>query len=111
MNRLIFLSSLFLSAAGCPSREAALDCFYAKADKDHDGRITMYELNVSIDKYLPWYKRIPFKAFGGVGRIMTDCDANGDHFLTKEESEFTKDTCLESCFKRSATLDTFQCPK
>lgn len=109
MNRLIYLCSLTISVMGCPSRESALDCFYKKADRNHDGRISFDELNNAIDQYLPWYKRIPFKTFGGVARIMADCDADGDQFLTKSESVLTKDSCLETCFKRSSTMYIFDC--
>lgn len=109
MNRFIYLCFLLAAVYGCPSREDALDCFYKKSDTNHDGRISISELTHAIDHYLPWYKRIPFKTFGGVGRIMSDCDANGDGFLTKSESVLTKRSCLDSCFKRSSTMATFNC--
>ena len=111
MNRILYLCSLVVTINGCPSREAALDCFYMKADRNQDGRISLQELTQAIDHYLPWYKRIPFKTFGGVGRVMSDCDANGDGFLTKSESVLTADRCLESCFKRSSTMVTFNCER
>ena len=113
MNRLLFLGTLVgtvvLSTASCPSRQEALDCFYDKADLNHDGRISRHELEKSIDNYLPWWKRIPFKTFGGIGRIMSDCDANHDHFLTKEEANSMKKTCLNGCFKKSNTISVFRC--
>ena len=109
MNRLIFLSTLIVSAYSCPSRESALECFYNKADRDHDGLISVSELEHAIDYYLPWYKRYPFKVFGGISQILKDCDANGDQFLSKGESILTEKTCLETCFKRSQTMSTFNC--
>jgi len=109
MKRFIFLFSLIVFVSACPTKEQALDCFYKKADLNNDGRISRHELEKTIDKYLPWYKRWPFKTFGGISRIMRDCDSNYDHFLTKEEANVMSHTCLESCFKRSNTVSVFKC--
>ena len=109
MNRLVFLSTLILSAHSCQSRESALECFYKKADRNHDGFISVSELEHAINHYLPWYERYPFKMFGGIEKILKDCDANGDRLLSKDESILTEKTCLETCFKRSRTMSTFNC--
>ena len=109
MNRIIYLASLIVSAAACHTREEALDCFYKRGDYNHDGRISRHELVRVIDEYLPWYKRIPFKTFGGINRVMTDCDENGDLYLTKLEAENLKHSCLDTCFKRDSTIETFKC--
>ena len=109
MKRMFFLTLMFVHAYACPSKENALDCFYKKADIDHDGRISRNELRKSIDNYLPWYKRWPFKTFGGISRIMRDCDANRDGYLTKKEAYELDKTCLETCFKRSNTVSVFKC--
>lgn len=103
------LLGIVILAAGCPTQQKALDCFYNKADINKDGRISTHELKKSIYNYLPWYKRVPFNVFGGIGRIMSDCDANGDHFLTKEEAGIMKKTCLNSCFKKTNTMSVFRC--
>ena len=108
MNRVILLG-LVIMATGCPTQQEALDCFYKKADINKDGQISMHELERSIDNYLPWYKRVPFKVFGGIGRIMSDCDANHDHFLTQKEAAIMKKTCLNSCFKKTNTISVFRC--
>jgi len=109
MNRLIFLGTLVVSALSCPTREKALTCFYDKADLNGDGRISLHEMRRAIDHYLPWYERIPFKTFGGINKVLSDCDANGDRYLTKDEARQMKNTCLNSCFKRSHTVSTFGC--
>lgn len=109
MNRLTLLGTLLISASGCHTREQALDCFYKRADRNHDGVIDLKELDNAIYRYLPWYEYGPFKLFGGVNRIMKDCDANKDKKLTREESYEMQDTCLETCFKRDKAMSTFDC--
>lgn len=109
MNRLLFLGTLVVSALSCPTREKALTCFYDKADLNGDGRISRHEMRRAIDHYLPWWQRIPFKTFGGIDKVLSDCDANGDGYLTKDEARQLKNTCLNSCFKRSHTVSTFGC--
>ena len=105
----VLLLGLLIIANSCPTRQEALDCFYEKAATNNDGRISMHELEKGINNYLPWYKRVPFKVFGGIGRIMSDCDANKDQILTKKEADIMKKTCLDSCFKKTNTLSVFRC--
>ena len=109
----VFLSALILTpnVAACPTKQHVIDCFYDKADSNRDGRITVRELTNSINKYVPWYEQWIFTAFGGIRRILSDCDANGDRILTKEEGFTMEDTCLESCYKRTHTASIFGCPK
>ena len=109
MNRIIFLGTLIVAALACPTKEESLECFYKTADKNKDGRISKHELSRAIDRHLPWWQRVPFKLFGGIERVMTDCDANHDGYLTKAESYDMKDTCLETCYKRTNTISTFAC--
>ena len=111
MNRLFFLGSLIVMAISCPTVNQALDCFYKRADTNKDGRISRHEIQVAIDRYLPWYERYPFKLFGGINKVMSDCDANHDGYLTKEEAHIMHKTCLESCFKRSHAFSSFSCGK
>jgi len=109
MLRLTLCSMAFVLSVACRSKQEALDCFYEKSDIDNDKRISPAELRHSINLYLPWYKRIPFKVFGGVERIWKDCDANGDHYLTQEEADIMKNSCMDSCFKRTMTVSIFNC--
>ena len=95
-------------SANCPEREPTMRCFYTKADKNGDGVITRHELEKKIFSVLSWYEAAPFKLFGGMGRIMEDCDTNRDGQLTVEESLNAKH-CMDSCFKRRNTQSRFKC--
>ena len=61
--------------------------------------LSVSELEHAIDYYLPWYERYPFKMFGGISQNLKDCDANGDRYLSKEESILT-----ENIFKRFSSI-------
>lgn len=106
---LVLLVSTRLMVA-CPTKEKAIECFYGIADQNNDGRVTRTELKGVIDGYLPWWQRTPFYLFGGIDRIMHDCDANKDSVLTPAEAMVLNKTCLETCFKRSAVAHIFNCP-
>lgn len=107
---LVLLLSTRLILA-CPTKKKAIDCFYGIADKNNDGHVTRNELEQVIDNHLPWWQRTPFYVFGGIDRVMNDCDANKDGVLTPTEAWALKNTCLESCFKRSAVAHIFSCPE
>lgn len=109
MRWMFFLGFILAYTSACPPKDLALDCFYKKADLNHDNRISRIELRKTIDNYLPWFKRWPFKVFGGISRIMRDCDANHDGYLTKAEAYSLDKTCLETCYKRSNTVSVFKC--
>ena len=104
----IFLYSITLVSANCPPRESTMKCFYGKADQNNDGFITRHELSNEIFSVLRWYEAGPFKLFGGIDRIMKDCDTNRDGKLTIEESMATKH-CMDTCFKRKTTKEKFNC--
>lgn len=101
--------SLLAVATACPARHTALKCFYKVVDTNSDGKVSHKELIVGIDTHLPWWKRTAFHMFGGVDKIFKDCDANEDGFLTIDDAEQRPDACMETCFKRQATIDTFKC--
>lgn len=110
MRFLFYFFLLFVGTlAKCPSKEQALDCFYNKADTNNDLKISRHELKNAIYSRLPWYKKAGFALFGGIGRVLKDCDYNHDGFLTKEEAYLMPKTCMESCYKRSTTLELFKC--
>ncbi len=110
MRVLVVLFVLFISiVAKCPTKEQALNCFYEKSDTNNDSKISRHELKNAIYSRLPWYKKAGFALFGGIGRVLNDCDYNHDGFLTKEEAYLMSKTCMESCYKRSTTFDLFQC--
>ena len=100
---------LITSSQACPTKDKVLDCFYARADVNHDGYITTRELKKSIYARLPWWKRFAFKLFGGISTVLDDCDFNHDGTLTKEEAKQMPKTCLETCYKRDQTNDLFNC--
>lgn len=106
---LLALCILATAQARCPDREKAMDCFYAVADTNHDGTITTHELRHAIESRLPWWKRVGFQVFGGLGRVLDDCDGNGDGRLTKEESLTLVNSCMETCSKKRDTVDLFKC--
>ena len=97
------------AATPCPDKQRALDCFHNVADMNKDGRVSRHELVVAIDNRLPWWKRTAFHLFGGIDKIMADCDANQDDYLTRQDALERSDVCMETCFKRQATIDTFEC--
>ncbi len=99
-----------LSANACPTKKEANDCFFKTADTNRDHKVGTKELKSAIYPRLGWFTRGAFKLFGGIGRIMNDCDQNKDGFLTKKES-MAMSTCLDSCFKRSKTFSTFECKR
>lgn len=113
MTHKLFVLVLFLltfSVNACPSKKEANDCFFKTADTNLDHKVGTKELKAAIYPRLGWFTRSAFKLFGGIGRIMSDCDQNKDGFLTKEES-MAMSTCLDSCFKRSKTFSTFECKR
>lgn len=107
--RFVLLFVALAMVTSCPSQRDALDCFYRFADGDGDERVSRKELVVAIDSRLPWWQRTAFHLFGGIDKIMTDCDADQDGYLTRQDALARPDTCMESCFKRQATVDTFKC--
>ena len=109
MLRFIILAAAVYSVEGsCPDRKSTMACFYKVADKNGDGVITRHELSKSVFHALAWYEKIPFQVFGGIDKIIKDCDVNGDGKLTLKES-LTSKTCMDSCFKRRHTRDKFNC--
>ena len=105
----LLLFTFLIQTSACPTKKQAIDCFYSKCDLNNDGKISRKDLESAIDKYLPWYKRIPFHIFGGIGKIEEDCDANKDGVLTAKEAYKMKHTCLNSCYKKKMTISTFDC--
>lgn len=99
---------LVLVSATCPPREATIRCFYDKADADGDNTVTRKELSNKVFSALSWYESVPFKVFGGISRIMADCDADRDGTLSVEES-LNANNCMDTCFKRRHTKNKFKC--
>tara|TARA_B110001450_G_scaffold257014_1_gene290262 strand:+ start:7098 stop:7427 length:330 start_codon:yes stop_codon:yes gene_type:complete len=108
LKTIILVVALASGQASCPPREDMIRCFYTKADKNGDGIITKHELTKKVFSTLAWYEKIPFNVFGGIHRIMKDCDANRDGQLTVQES-MTMEHCMDSCFKRRNTKQKFHC--
>ena len=97
-----------LSAGIAALEKGAEVTIYEKADKNGDGIVTKHELSKKVFSALAWYEKIPFNIFGGIDRIMKDCDANRNGQLTVEESLNMKN-CMDSCFKRRHTKEKFRC--
>ncbi len=108
LKKIFFVVALASGQASCPPREDMIRCFYEKADKNGDSIVTKHELSKKVFSTLAWYEKVPFSIFGGIGRIMKDCDANHDGKLTVEESLNMKH-CMDSCFKRRNTKEKFHC--
>ncbi len=108
MRIFIIFALCFFAQASCPPRQSTMECFYKKADKNNDGVVTRSELSKTVYGALRWYEKVPFRIFGGINRIMNDCDANKNNELTVVESLSMK-YCMDSCFKRSHTKNKFQC--
>ena len=106
--KLLLLLFLSYRAAACPSKKVALNCFYEKADHNHDGFVSKNELSHAIDARLYFWQRPLFHAFGGVSRILKDCDLNKDNKLTQSEAKVMKG-CMDTCYKRKKTVDLFEC--
>ena len=103
------LTILFVSTIACPSTETAIQCFYDKADMNHDNKITKKELENAIYARLSWIESSAFTIFGGIDRILHDCDQNKDNILTIQEAGLMHKTCMNSCFKRTKTMSLFEC--
>ena len=104
----VFLLCTAVASGTCPPRESTMRCFYAKADYNGDGIVTRSELANKVFSALSWYEKVPFTVFGGIDRIMADCDVNGDGTLTVDESLDAR-KCMDSCFKRKHTTSKFKC--
>jgi Ca2+-binding EF-hand superfamily protein len=109
MFRLVILMLVQTHVIACISKEEAIQCFYGVADSNNDGMVTKDELKKAIGDHLPWWQVKAFDFFGGTDRIVRDCDANQDGILTAAEAVTMSDTCLENCFKRTATAHVFDC--
>ena len=107
--RWLILITLTVCSTACPTKEFALDCFYDRADANGDGRISRHELSTSIYSRLRWWEKAGFALFGGVQQIVNDCDDDGDGYLTKEEAYRMPRSCMETCYKRSTTVELFRC--
>lgn len=103
------LAVMTLTTSACPTKPDALNCFYRIADANQDQRISKHELAEAIYSRLPWWKKAAFKVFGGLGRIMNDCDENKDGYLTKDETYAMPNTCMQTCYKKKMTVDLFKC--
>ena len=108
MHKLLLLCLLVHQTMSCPTKIQAFNCFYNKADHNHDGIITSKELTHAIDTRLYFWQRPLFHAFGGIGRILNDCDLNKDGNLTQDES-LNMNHCMDTCYKRRKTTELFEC--
>ena len=106
---LFLLSNVLVPGTACISKESAIQCFYTTADANDDGGVSVEELTSAISEHLPWWQYKAFNFFGGIDQILKDCDANEDGILTAAEAVALPESCLETCFKRSATKHVFDC--
>ncbi|EED87626.1 predicted protein [Thalassiosira pseudonana CCMP1335] len=91
----------------CPSRPHVIRCAAKYLDTNHNGALEREELE-SVMNSVPWLLRSLLKIIGSVDSIMKKCDADGDGIITIEDDmEATKETCLATCFKRSAFKKLF----
>ncbi len=85
--------------------EGAIECGMKYADIDKDGRLSRREVEVIRDLALG-----PVRAAGvwlaskvpllndavSVEKIFRDCDYNHDHFITRDDFDHMRATCLET---------------
>lgn len=109
MMRVLVFLIFVVRANACISKTMAVQCFYSVADTNNDGIVTKKELTTAITAHLPWWQVKAFDFFGGTDKILQDCDADKDGTLTASEAMEMTDTCLENCFKRTATAHVFDC--
>lgn len=80
--------------------EGAIKCGMQYADIDKDGRLSVREVEVIRDFALPvvWLaSKVPLlKNFVSVKQIFRDCDYNRDGFITYDDFEHMRATCLET---------------
>lgn len=92
------------SALACTSKESAATCFF----RGHGDSMTKSDLTNTVNTYLPFYLRWGFNAFGGVGRVMKDCDENKDGKITREEAIHSQ-SCMDTCEKRDNIISYLGC--
>lgn len=86
----------------CPSRPHVIRCAAKYLDTNNNGALEREELDTAMGN-VSWIVRGLLKVIGSVDAIMKKCDADGDGKITIEhDMEATKETCLATCFKRSA---------
>lgn len=106
--KIVLLLLTVVAASRCPKRAETLSCFYNIADTDNDEQISRQELSDAIFGRLHWYEKLPFQLFGGIGKIMHDCDTNKDSILTLQEST-ARVQCMDTCYKTRNTDSLFKC--
>lgn len=104
---LIIIILSLSQALSCPSKEQAFQCVQRTLDTNNDNQLSFEELNKVYD-YLWWWQKVPFKAFGGVEKIVEDCDGNGDGILTSDDY-ISMSSCLDSCFKIEQLYAVLKC--
>lgn len=63
-----------------------------------DEQITKHEIELALDKYIPWY--VPkFALVGRIDDIIQNCDYDKNGVITARDFLLSKDTCLP--FKRN----------
>ena len=86
----------------CPSRPHVIRCAAKYLDTNNNGALEREELDTAMGN-VSWIVRGLLKVIGSVDAIMKKCDADGDGKITIEhDMDATKETCLATCFKRSA---------
>jgi hypothetical protein len=85
--------------------EGAIECGMKYADIDKDGRLSRHEVEVIRDLALGpvraagvWLaSKLPLlKNAVSVEQIFRDCDYNHDHFITRDDFDHMRATCLET---------------
>lgn len=80
--------------------EGAIKCGMQYADLDKDGRLSVREVEVIRDFALPvlWLaSKVPLlERAVSVKQIFRDCDYNRDGFITYDDFEHMRATCLET---------------
>lgn len=100
-----------------PSREEATACARKYVDTDHDGLVTVKELDAARDRNLSWLERmISSIAAESNERILAKCDVDGDGFISEQDFAMTNLSPAEkkdpakinnSCLVKCASIEKF----
>lgn len=82
-------------------RTALASCLVKKMGAHHSQKVSEISMAEYINS-LGFAARIAMRRFGGVNRIMNECDKNNDRYVSFDEFSMNPETCLKECWKQKA---------
>ncbi len=77
------------------TRSDALACVLEYGDLNHDGKLTVDELDHALDALVPSYlKTLKWVGIVSVKKIMKDCDYDKNGILTPRDWQLSNKTCM-----------------